>query len=234
LGVLVAAKPKAPQMPQLHPFELVHPLIHALVPLWPLWALIAMVGLLKVGVELAGQARLRRSGMVEINHMSGSQFEQRLGVMFRDLGYRADVIGAIGDFGADILLTKDGQKTAVQAKRWNRRVGIRAVQEVRSARDYYAADAAIVVTNGEFTKAARALAAKTEVALWNGSTLMRSLEGAAGSAGSKVKPSSPVPIAAHCARCGVAVSARVREYCESHRKRFGGLVYCYSHQRAVR
>jgi restriction system protein len=37
--------------------------------------------------------------MPEIKRMSGEQFERRLGVLFRDLGYRVEHTGRRGDFG---------------------------------------------------------------------------------------------------------------------------------------
>jgi restriction system protein len=37
-----------------------------------------------------------------------------------------------------------------------------------------------------------------------------------------------------CARCGDAVSAKVRDYCLAHPDRFKGLVYCYTDQRAFK
>jgi len=42
------------------------------------------------------------------------------------------------------------------------------------------------------------------------------------------------PSGAFCARCGEPVSVKVRDYCLAHPQRFGGLIYCFKHQRAVR
>jgi hypothetical protein len=42
------------------------------------------------------------------------------------------------------------------------------------------------------------------------------------------------PSGAFCARCGGPVSVKVRDYCLSHTKGFGGLVYCFEHQRDFR
>jgi len=39
---------------------------------------------------------------------------------------------------------------------------------------------------------------------------------------------------AHCVTCGVAVSEKVRDYCLERPQRFGGRVYCFTHQRGVR
>ncbi len=56
-----------------------------------------------------------------------------------------------GDFGADLVLSKDGVDTVVQAKRWNMVVGIEAVQQIVAAKQYYGARNAMVITNSEYT-----------------------------------------------------------------------------------
>ena len=70
------------------------------------------------------------------------------------------------DYGADLVLRKWGKKIVVQAKRYERNVGIAAVQEVVGSIAYYKADRAMVVTNSNFTKSARDLAKRNEVELW--------------------------------------------------------------------
>ena len=63
------------------------------------------------------------------------------------------------------MLNKDGKKIVVQAKRYSKDVGIKAVQEVIGAKSYYNADEAWVVSNRYFTKAAKDLAQKGNVLL---------------------------------------------------------------------
>ena len=67
--------------------------------------------------------------------------------------------------GADLILTKGRTKTIVQAKRYRNSVGEAAVQQAIAAMGYYKADQCMVVTNSDFTPAARELAKKTEVVL---------------------------------------------------------------------
>lgn len=87
--------------------------------------------------------------------------------MFQALGYKVQVTAASKDFGADLLLTKGGQKIVVQAKRHRKPVGISAVQEVSAATGHYQANEAWVVTNDEFTKSAQKLASSNQVRLIN-------------------------------------------------------------------
>ena len=46
---------------------------------------------------------IRKSGIKEIDTMSGIDFEKRLEVMFGDLGYKVKRTPPSGDFGADLV-----------------------------------------------------------------------------------------------------------------------------------
>jgi restriction system protein len=98
--------------------------------------------------------RLAHSDIDTIDRMDGITFEQRLKVLFTDLGYRVQLTRTVGDYGADLILSKDGIRTAVQAKHWNYAVGVKAVQEVVAAKAFYRCTAAIVVTTNYFTQQA--------------------------------------------------------------------------------
>ena len=67
---------------------------------------------------------------------------------------------------------------AVQAKRYAKPVGVKAVQEVAAARSFYGASGAAVITNGAFTPAARRLAASCRVELWDTQWLESALRAA--------------------------------------------------------
>ncbi|MEH7075145.1 restriction endonuclease [Neobacillus drentensis] len=116
--------------------------------------------------------RLRRSGIKDIDSMDGIQFEYYLKELYLSRGYAVEVTNASGDYGADLLLKKDGKKIVVQAKRYSKDVGIKAVQEVIGAKSYYKADEAWVVSNSYFTKAAKELAQKGSVMLVDRDTLI--------------------------------------------------------------
>jgi Restriction endonuclease len=60
-------------------------------------------------------------------------------------GYRVEHTGRRGDFGADLLVSKQGRKIPVQAKRYSKPVGIRAVQEAVAAKGFYGCGDALVV-----------------------------------------------------------------------------------------
>ncbi len=119
--------------------------------------------------------RIRRSGINDIDLMTGVEFERRLAVLFGDLGYRVQQTKATGDFGADLILHGPEGTTVVQAKRYGSSVGLKAVQEAVAARPVYRANHAMVVTNQGFTRGARTLATANSIELWDRQRLIREL-----------------------------------------------------------
>ena len=152
--------------------------------------------------------RLSQANMDQIDRMDGIQFEQYLETLFRRLGYRVERTRAFGDQGADLILTGNGERIAVQAKRWNKRVGNKAVQEIAAARPHYQCDRAMVVSNQEFTDAARELAASNRVELWGRRQLAEQIIALKNAAASQPQPEvTPTPIVSQtaartCPRCG--------------------------------
>ena len=130
------------------------------------------------GFLLHALRNLRRSrflgmSMKKIDRLSGDAFEQYLCVQFRRLGYRVRITDASHDYGADLILKKRGKCIVVQAKRYDRNIGIIAVQEAAGAVAFYQADQAMVVTNRYFTKSAWNLARQNDVILWGRDEIRR-------------------------------------------------------------
>ena len=71
------------------------------------------------------------------------------------------------DQGVDIIAYKDGQKCAIQCKRYNNTLGNKPVQEVNTGRAIYGCSRAIVLTNNYFTKGAIEASSATGVILWD-------------------------------------------------------------------
>lgn len=129
-------------------------------------ALVVAAGLCVLGLPAAARReRRRRSGIQAVDTMSGTAFEERLADLFGSMGYEVVRTGRTGDFGADLVLEQDGARTVVQAKRYERSVGIEAVQQVIGATRHYDAERAMVVTSASCTPAARALAESNQVVL---------------------------------------------------------------------
>jgi restriction system protein len=83
-----------------------------------------------------------------------------------------EVTRASGDFGADLVLKKEGKKIVVQAKRYSKNVGLKAVQEAQASIAYYKANEAWVISNRDYTEEAKALAKSNGVRLINRSELI--------------------------------------------------------------
>lgn len=205
-----------------------------LLPLWPLWIIIAIIGAVALAYSVGKWRRLGRAGMNEIDRMTGSEFEECLELMFNRLGYQVHRTPYTGDWGADLVLTRDGIKTAVQAKhRSSGRVGVTAVQQIVAAKAKYQCGATMVVTNRAYTTAAIALAKPNGVAMCDRNKLIDMLTRShrpqfgdlPASAATRLEPP-------HCHQCAKRVSDRVRVYCLENSKRFGGRIFCMTHQRA--
>ncbi|WP_018130129.1 restriction endonuclease [Effusibacillus pohliae] len=123
-------------------------------------------------VHMMQEEKLKRSGIYDIDKMDGRQFELYLGHLFRSQGYSVEVTRSSGDYGADLVLQKDGKKIVVQAKRYSSRVGNAAVQQARAAMDLYGASEAWVVTNSEYTDQAYVQAKASQVRLIDRKELM--------------------------------------------------------------
>ena len=105
----------------------------------------------------------------DLNAMSGYEFEDFLSHLFESLGYDVRLTPTSYDQGADLILNKEDQIIAVQAKRYTKPVGNRAVQEIVAAIPFYGATEGWVVTTSSFTNSAINLARANNIRLlgWN-------------------------------------------------------------------
>ena len=117
--------------------------------------------------------RYLNSGLNVVDKMSGEEFETFLKAHYEKHGFKVDKTPKSNDYGADLILKKDSLKIVLQAKRWNSRVGIEAIQQIVAAINYYNADKGIVVTNNYFTKNAYELALKNNIELYDRNKLIK-------------------------------------------------------------
>ncbi len=111
----------------------------------------------------AWQRQFGAAQAAELDSLSGVEFEEFLAGLFRAQGYAAELTPTSGDYGADLILSKDGRRIAVQAKRYVGSVGVAAVQEALSGMAYYKCHTAWVIATGAFTPNALELAEKSGV-----------------------------------------------------------------------
>lgn len=126
-----------------------------------------MLDLSKVAEWLELERSLLESGILEVDSMTGKEFERFLALHFENLGCIAILTQDSQDYGADLILYKDGSKTVVQAKRSKNPVGIKAVQEVAGAVRHYKGNKGRVITNNRFTENAYNLAKSNDIELWD-------------------------------------------------------------------
>lgn len=96
---------------------------------------------------------------------TGLEYEGVVRDIFIRHGWQAEITKSSGDQGADVLARYQGVMFAVQCKFYTGDVGNKAVQEVYSAKGFYGADHALVVSSSGYTKSATELAEKLGVYL---------------------------------------------------------------------
>ncbi|MEK3744692.1 restriction endonuclease [Brevibacillus sp. FSL K6-0770] len=157
-----------------------------------------------LAVKIKREERLMKSGISDIDKMDGRQFEHYLGLLFKSQGYKVEVTRAAGDYGADLVIHKEGKRIVVQAKRYSKNVGIEAVQQAQASIAHYKAHEAWVVSNRDYTDAARNLASSNSVRLINREMLIEMIL----QMNPKSKPNPKQVMAQlpqkelHCERCG--------------------------------
>ena len=103
--------------------------------------------------------------MSQIDSLSGVEFENMLVEIFQKQGYNVSLTKKSHDYGGDLVLKKSDKISIVQAKRYEKNIGIKAIQEIISAKKHYQADELFVVTNRYFSKDAIVLASEHDVML---------------------------------------------------------------------
>ena len=111
------------------------------------------------------RAALLAAGTANPMQLTPEQYEQFCATILANNGWSARLTSKTGDFGADIIAEKAGQKLVIQCKQWSKSVGVKAVQEAHTAISHYRANQALVVTTTGYTQAAKDLAKSTGVRL---------------------------------------------------------------------
>ena len=105
--------------------------------------------------------------------MSGTDFEDYVANIARRAGVPVIMTPLSGDWGVDLILGHRPNRVAVQCKRLGRPVGPGAVQEVVAGAPMQDCTRTMVVSNQEFTPAARRLAEQHGCTLIGGTQLPR-------------------------------------------------------------
>lgn len=119
----------------------------------------------------------KRNFSKDYDLMEGRDFEYFCADLLEKRGFlEVEVTKGSGDNGVDILAEKDGVTYAIQCKRYDEPVGVKAVQEAYAGRDYYDRMVGVVMTNQYFTKNAVDMARKLKIMLWDRGYLEEMIE----------------------------------------------------------
>lgn len=106
----------------------------------------------------------------------GLAYEAYVAHLVSELGWSAELTKSTGDHGADVIASRNGLRVAIQCKHYAGKVGNKAVQEVFSAARFYDCDVGVVISNSEFTSAARQAAQKLGILLVHHDEMQSTLE----------------------------------------------------------
>ena len=143
---------------------------------WIIGILAVLVLAAAAGVVLCKRFR-KRYADDELDEMEGLDFEYYCAELLRNRGFiEVEVTKSSGDYGIDILAEKEGVTYAIQCKRYNGPVGVKAVQEAHAGRDFYDRMVGCVLTNQYFTQPAVDAAQKLKILLWDRDYLEEMIE----------------------------------------------------------
>lgn len=108
-----------------------------------------------------------RDMLKRLRAMSGMEFERFVANVFQQQGYTAELTGASGDHGIDILLRKGGYVVAVQCKQWDNAIGEPILREFYGAMVNAGVNTGFVVTSSHFTAQAETFAQNKPIKLYD-------------------------------------------------------------------
>ena len=124
--------------------------------------------------ELLLQQALLDEDISQLDSLDPYEFEEWIARFLRIQGYNANCTKKSGDYGIDVLAEKDGLTIGIQCKKFTTPVGIKAIQETISGMTYYDCEMGWVISTAPyFTQAAKNLAEKQNIQLYNKNDLAK-------------------------------------------------------------
>lgn len=141
------------------------------------YIIIGIFGLLILALMVIFLVLRKRETCEAYEEMDGHDFEYFCADLLSRRGFsEVEVTKGSGDYGIDILAEKDGVTYAIQCKRYTTPVGVKAIQEAYTGRDFYDRMVGAVMTNQYFTTPAVEAAKKLKILLWDGGYLAEMVE----------------------------------------------------------
>lgn len=134
---------------------------------------VAVPAVLRIGPHFLAGLRTPSPREDTVAAMSGAEFEDHVARIARSCGVPVIMTALTGDWGVDLIVGRRPNRLAIQCKRQARPVGTGAVQEVVAGAPMQDCTRTMVVTNHEFTPAARKLAELHGCTLVGGAELPR-------------------------------------------------------------
>ncbi len=129
---------------------------------------LTILAILILSIAIVLRIRNKNKYFEDYDLMEGRDFEFFCADLLKKRGFiDVEVTKGSGDNGVDILAEKDGVSYAIQCKRYEEPVGVKAVQEAYAGRDYYDRMVGVVMSNQYFTKGATEMARKLKILLWD-------------------------------------------------------------------
>jgi len=124
--------------------------------------------------QMQAEERKKANQTLEsLRRLSPSEFEEYIGELFEELGYRrVNIRGGTGDQGIDILAEKDGERVAIQCKRYKGLVGPHEVRALIGAMQLNEAQRGLLVTTGTFSIQAERMVGEAQIQKIDGNGLI--------------------------------------------------------------
>ncbi len=108
--------------------------------------------------------------------LRGTRFETALARLYKKTGYSVSQTKGSGDEGIDLILMKDGKKTAVQCKGHKKPIGVGAIRDLYGAMMHFGAESAVLACPAGFTKGVWQFAKNKSIELISASDLVEMAE----------------------------------------------------------
>ncbi len=121
----------------------------ALVLLMAAWALFRLLGL-----DARSRERRRLLGLSaqELDTLDGASFEAWVAAQLAAANIPVTRTRVGHDYGVDLILTLDGIRIGIEAKRWKGRVPNGVVRSLIGGCEFHDCDAAAIITTSDFTR----------------------------------------------------------------------------------
>ena len=112
----------------------------------------------------------------EVVRLNPNLFEAYISALYKEYGYNTQLTSFSHDNGADVVAIKTSQSFLIQVKQSSSSVGIQAIQEITTAKNYYDSIyhedfICLVISNNNYTESAEDMAKINKVTLINDNNL---------------------------------------------------------------